>query len=211
MAERILSLDEFNSASMEAPAPKAQTFGVIEGTEKKKDPFSGEQNKAAGFALRMMEAQENMNAVIDSGFNPVNFKDKILIEQGPFIPEFAENYLKSGKTQVFDNAASDFALAVLRKESGATLTEEETELMFQLYIPQFGDKAEVIAQKERARNLQVVGMKSMAGKAFNRAETDLAESDKGGSPQIEALELLKKRAQTNPELAKKLRERGLIE
>ncbi|HAG71292.1 MAG TPA: hypothetical protein DCL66_03735 [Gammaproteobacteria bacterium] len=215
MAERILSLDEFNlsptQAPAQAPAPKAQTFGVIEGTEKKKDPFTGEQNKAAGFSLRMMEANANMNSVMDSGFNPINFKDKILIEQGPFVPEFAENYLVSGKTQVFDNAALDFAMSVLRKESGAALTAEETALMFQLYIPEAGDKPEEIAQKRRARKLQVVSMKSMAGKAFDRAEKDLAESDDGGAPQIEALEILKKRAQTNPELANKLRERGLIE
>ena len=48
---------------------------VIEGTIPLKSPFSADQNKAAGFALRMEYALKELDAIENAGFNPVNFYD----------------------------------------------------------------------------------------------------------------------------------------
>ena len=213
MPREAISMEEFTNISSRpasTPSQKIESFGVIEGTEKKKDPFGEGQKEAATFAVRMKEANKNIQQLIDSGFNPINFKDAVLIDKSPFIPELAENYLKSGKRQVFENAAMDFAMAVLRKESGAAITPTEQEMMFELYIPQPGDRTEVLAQKSKARKIAVSGMISQAGKAFDQVEEGIAKSETAGQAPIEALEILKKRAQNDPDLAKKLRDRGLI-
>jgi hypothetical protein len=104
----------------------------------------------------------------------------------------------------------DFAMAVLRKESGAAITPTEQEMIQVQYIPQPFDKAEVLAQKSKARKIAVSGMISQAGKAFDQVEEGIAKGETAGQAPIEALEILKKRAQNDPDLAKKLQDRGLI-
>ena len=91
-------LQSFRESDQPATAPYSPaqiSARAIGGTEKSKDPFTGEQKDAAGFAVRMEAAIEEMEALEDSGFDPVNFKDSVLVEYGPFIPDIAENYLKS--------------------------------------------------------------------------------------------------------------------
>ena len=51
---------------------------IIPGTEKVKDPFTGEQKKQAGFAVRMENAVAQLEALENSGFNPVNSYDIIV-------------------------------------------------------------------------------------------------------------------------------------
>ncbi len=57
----------------------------IEGTEKVKDPFTGEQKKQAGFAVRMENAVEQLEDLENSGFNSVNVRDMI-VSNLPIIP-----------------------------------------------------------------------------------------------------------------------------
>ena len=67
---------------------------AIAGTEKSKDPFTESQKRDAGFAIRMERALREIEELEDSGFDPVNFKDSVLVEYAPFIPDLAENFLK---------------------------------------------------------------------------------------------------------------------
>ena len=59
---------------------------IIPGTEKVKDPFTGEQKKQAGFAVRMENAVAQLEALENSGFNPVNAYD-IIISNLPLVPD----------------------------------------------------------------------------------------------------------------------------
>ena len=183
----------------------------IEGIEKQKDPFAVSQKQTAGYAARMQRAVEQMEALEDSGFNPVNIRDSVLIENAPFLPEIAENYLKSSQYQQYQRAMTDFIMAQLRDESGAAISAGEFPLAFRIYIPQPGDGAAVIQAKREASRSALAAMKAAAGKAFDRAYEEIQGGPSGQRPTLDqALEVLLERAKNDPELAEKLRNRGLI-
>jgi hypothetical protein len=59
--------------------------------------------------------------------------------------------LQSDEFQSATQAADEFLQAILRKDSGAAITEEEQDSYGRTYIPQVGDGAALIAQKKQAR------------------------------------------------------------
>ena len=200
-----------------ARATTAPTSGFqaepIAGTEKKKDPFSEGQKKAAGFAVRMDAAVGQMEALEDSGFNPVNAYD-VTIENMPFVGDLVENIFKSAKYQLYNRAVNDFLTAQLRKESGAQINASEFDLMFKTYLPLPGDKASVLQAKRDARRAALAAMKGDAGEAYKRTADIVAAEAGDAAPSRpssdEALRILIERAKNNPELQAELRQRGLI-
>ena len=65
------------------------------------------------------------------------------------------NAFKSSDRQVFERAARAFVNASLRRESGATITDDEFLNKYAEVIPSAGDGADVIAQKKLARAASV--------------------------------------------------------
>lgn len=68
------------------------------------------------------------------------------------------NKLSEPETQQFNQAKRDFVNAVLRKESGAVISEEEFANAELQYFPQPGDTATVIQQKAANRDLAARGI-----------------------------------------------------
>jgi len=62
------------------------------------------------------------------------------------------NYLKSDEYQQAEQAGREFLQAILRKDTGAAITKEETAEYGTVYLPQPGDGAAVLAQKREARH-----------------------------------------------------------
>lgn len=61
------------------------------------------------------------------------------------------NYLKSPKYQQAQQAGLEFLQAVLRKDTGAAITKDETEEYGKVYLPQPGDSPQVLDQKKSSR------------------------------------------------------------
>jgi hypothetical protein len=100
------------------------------------------QTNAAGFAARMRQAGEILNALEDpeSGFDPASFTREL----GPF----------SGQNQrSYRQAQENWVSANLRRESGAAIPESELANEIRKYFPQPGDGPDVIAQRRAARTL----------------------------------------------------------
>ena len=201
----------------EARLSKAPTSGFeakpIAGTEKKKDPFTEGQKKAAGFAVRMDAAVGQMEALEDSGFNPVNAYD-VTVENFPFVGDLVENYFKTAKYQQYNRAVNDFLTAQLRKESGAQINASEFDLMYKTYLPLPGDKEAVLQAKREARRAALAAMIGDAGEAYKRTADIVAAEAGDAAPSRpssdEALRILIERAKNNPELQAELRQKGLI-
>ena len=188
---------------------KVDQTPIIPGTEKRKSIFSGEQNKAAGFAVRMEIASKILNDLEDSGFDPVNLKD-VMVDNFPIIPDAIERLFLDGRFMQYNNAKLDFGSAQLRQETGAQINESEFGMIDNTYFPLFVEDTGTRLQKRKARSNALEAMKRMAGAAYDAVEKCVMSCGSGLNMD-EALTELKKRAKTNPELKQKLIEKGLID
>ena len=174
---------------------------AIAGTEKVKDPFTGEQKKQAGFAVRMENAVAQLEDLENSGFNPVNVYDMV-VSNLPIVPDAIERYLNSPKFKQYERAKIDFSTAQLRQETGAVINESEIDWIDRTYFPQFGDDPETLLNKRQARKDALAAMRGQAGEAYTRTKK-IVQSGGGTPTSDEALEELRKRAKTNPDLKRK--------
>ncbi len=180
----------------------------IPGAGKLKDPFTGEQKKQAGFAVRMETAIKQLEDLENAGFNPVNIRDMV-VSNLPFVPDALERPFLTAKFKQYERAKVDFSTAQLRQETGAVINESEIDWIDLTYFPQFGDDPETIMNKRNARRDALAAMKGQAGEAYERTKANVRAA--GGSPVgDDALEELKERAKNDPDLRKKLEERGLL-
>tara|TARA_R100000734_G_C3301609_1_gene92198 strand:+ start:360 stop:995 length:636 start_codon:yes stop_codon:yes gene_type:complete len=206
----ILSTEQ--RAEVAQATPNVNVSKIIPGTEKLKDPFTEGQKKQAGFAIRMENAIKRFNEIEDSGFNPVNLKD-VMIDNAPFIPGGLERFLTSAKYKQYQRALIDFATAQLRQETGAVINNTEIDWMYLTYFPQLGDDPQTLLDKRQARQDAYIGMRSQAGKAYDRVKQETIKYGEELGVEgtgYEALQILRKRAKTDPELARKLEEKGLL-
>jgi hypothetical protein len=65
------------------------------------------------------------------------------------------NYAKTAKFQQAEQAGKEFLQAILRKDTGAAITAEETAEYGSVYLPRPGDSPEVLAQKQESRRRAV--------------------------------------------------------
>ena len=131
-------------------------------------PLNEAQGNATAYGLRMKEAQ----ATLDNLANPKTGNPTLrgaAVENiplaggaiGKILPSFLGG--TSEQQQQVKQAKSNFITAVLRKESGAVISDSEFVREDEKYFPQFNDSQKVIKQKEDARNLAITAMKFQAG------------------------------------------------
>ena len=104
-------------------------------------PQTQAQVLAQGFADRTQQADKIITAV-GSEFTGVE----------SYLGGIMPNFLKSSTRQQYEQAQRNFVNAVLRRESGAVISNEEFANARQQYFPQPGDTLEVTAQKAQNRN-----------------------------------------------------------
>ncbi len=142
---------------------EAQALGVPYGTTKAgaygstaEKPLTVDQAKARQFATAASNADELL-ATID--YTP------------GFLQLPAPNQIKSGERQSFEQASRAFVNAVLRRESGATITDDEFKNKFKELIPRAGDGEAVLAQKALARKSAVETIKQAGGGEYPTQQT----------------------------------------
>lgn len=137
----------------------------------KEKPLTESQGKATGMALRAQRANDILNALEDSGET-----NRGIIKQAaghlPLIGGGAEmgvNMLPgvmggpSENQQKVEQGRRDFINAVLRVESGASISPSEFQNAERQYFPMPGDTPAVIAQKRQARQTEIDGLKLQSG------------------------------------------------
>lgn len=96
------------------------------------------------------------------------------------LTQYAPNMLKSSERQQMEQAQRDFVNAVLRRESGAAISESEFNNAKQQYFPQPGDTAQTIANKRASRDTALQALGNMA----SRAVTAYGGAAGGGTQQV---------------------------
>jgi hypothetical protein len=122
------------------------------------------QSNATAYGMRMKEA----NAILEDLSKKGVLKGAV-IEATPLIGGTLGQVLPSalGGTsaaqQQVNQAKSNFITAVLRKESGAVISDSEFDREDKKYFPQINDSPAVIKQKENARKLAIKAIEVQAG------------------------------------------------
>ena len=97
------------------------------------------------------------------------------------------NYMKSPEYQQAEQAGQEFLMAILRKETGAAITDGEMKLYGDLYLPRPGDAPEKLLQKKASRARAVEAIKAgMPPQAILYVEKALAKEReaKGINPAV---------------------------
>lgn len=112
--------------------------------------------KNTGFLVRTRESNKILNDLESQGtrFGQQNL-DKAPLGLG--------NYARDSEFQQFDQARRDFVNAILRRESGAVISDQEFENANQQYFPVPGDSQEVIQQKRANRESAIRGLEIGSG------------------------------------------------
>ena len=122
------------------------------------------QSNATAFGLRMKEADSILEDFAKKGV----LKGAV-VERTPLIGGVLGQTLPSvlGGTsadqQQVNQAKSNFITAVLRKESGAVISDSEFDREDKKYFPQINDNDQVIKQKAKARKLAIQAIEVQAG------------------------------------------------
>lgn len=112
--------------------------------------------------------------------------EKLVREQGPpgagsrimgAVPLLG-NRLQGPHAQLYDATVNELVTALLRKDSGATITPAEMEIARDTYIPRTGEAPEVVEQKLAAARRALESLRSTAG-----AGAGLMDAGTGGTQQ----------------------------
>lgn len=139
--------------------PQTQQLEPIPGFTPPSSQPTEQERISAGYASRMMAAEQTLSRVVQGGFNPGNWTDATM-GRLPIVG----NALTSEGGQLYRQAQEDWVRAKLRRESGAVIGAEEMAQEVRTYFPQPGDTPAMIAQKEQARRLASQAMVGAAGR-----------------------------------------------
>lgn len=135
--------------------------GVKSSAEKAvKDP-NKEQFDAAAYAMRMKQADDVLENLSEEGYNRTSWVEGV---KSKLLPES----IQSDKQKRQNQAERNFLTAILRRQSGASISPTEFATGEQQYFPRAGDTAEVLAQKKQNRMQDIESMKAGAGPAWAR-------------------------------------------
>jgi len=122
------------------------------------------QGSSVAYGIRMKEANSNIERLVSEGV------ERSAVGAGaPYGIGGIINALPSAlgganpQQQQFQQAKLNFITAVLRKESGAAIGQDEYEREDQKYFRQVGDSDAVAAQKKQARQTAIKAMEIQAG------------------------------------------------
>ncbi len=120
-------------------------------------PQTEAQSKDSGYANRLFRSEQILRdpSSIDAATS--------LTQKGLDAVPLAGNYMTSPAFQKFDQAKRDFVNAVLRRESGAAISQSEFDNANKQYFPQPGDSKERIAEKQRNRQDTIAGIAGGGG------------------------------------------------
>lgn len=177
-------------------------------TDSAKTPkFSEGQSNAATFAKRMEQSQQNIEQVLNKvgtdgkpAYDPSGYAAGAQNTSLPWVGNIVPERFKSEDHKLFSNAKGDFISAVLRKESGAAISQSEFDKEDMKYFPQAGDSPAVKDQKAQLRAIAVAGMKSAAGGAYDAIPISVVAKKDKPVDQVPAHDVVMGNAPNRPKL-----------
>lgn len=147
-------------------------------------PLTEAQAKGTLFATRAAAADQVLNDIGQGG----KVQPGILKRAGESLPFIGEgvgamlNVTQSPQQQQVEQAQRDFVNAILRQESGASISPSEFANAQRQYFPQPGDSPQVIAQKAANRRNAVAGLSVQAGPGMQRIQQQAQQPMRARNP-----------------------------
>lgn len=138
-------------------------------------PFTEGQSKDIVYATRAkgaLDAFEPVAEALTSRLDRAAEMDPTGLSRGA----------QSDNFQVALNAGNEFLQAILRKDTGAAITEQEQALYGETYLPRPGDNAALLAQKSEARKRAVAAIEAGMSPAQMIAQEKALQKDGAGGP-----------------------------
>lgn len=118
------------------------------------------QETAAAFSYRVLGANDRMNALADQGiFKPQTVTSQLVRENAGVTRIVA----RTDADRLFLQAAKEWLAPILRKDTGAAVTDSELATYMDIYIPRFEDSPAVMKQKAEARQDAMVALAKSSG------------------------------------------------
>lgn len=143
-------------------------------------PLNDSQAKSLLFGSRAREADKVLGDLALSGTT-----SSVPGSRAPVIGGVI-SALQGGSQQSLDQAKRDFMTAVLRRESGASISPSEFDTADKQYFPQIGDSPQVIKQKAANRRLVIDGILSEVPEKQRGTLSAPTQSNQG--PKVGAIE-----------------------
>lgn len=146
---------------------------------KRDQPATADQTNLAIYSSRIAQAEPTIKSLESAvaRMNPLSFEAQARVDKP---------YLQSKEMQSYSQAARQFVNSVLRRESGAAISQSEFDSARKQYLPMPGDTPQVLAQKAAARADVIAQFQRGAGPAAQRQSAPANDSA------AKAAELLKK-------------------
>lgn len=129
-------------------------FRMVQGPAGADKPFTEAQGKDVVFATRAQGALDALDPVAGELTN----RAARAAEYDP--TGLARGAMQSDNFQIAKNAGDEFLQALLRKDSGAAITEDEMALYGATYLPKPGDNPKLLDQKKSARARAVAAIQA---------------------------------------------------
>lgn len=161
----------------DATPQELQRMGYPVGTRAQIDPKSGElknikqptetEGKNAAYAYRTLQANDRMNELAKSGtFKPTA---QLLISEKNGVTRIVAS---NPKDRQFIQAAKEWLAPILRKDTGAAVTDGELATYMDIYIPRPEDDIPTMRQKAQARQTAMIALVKEAGPIYGQRYGD---------------------------------------
>lgn len=134
------------------------------------------QSKALAFGARMQQSGQNLDGLAAQGVTQPGYIKRMADTVGAGA---LANWTQSPEQQQVEQSQRDFVNAVLRKESGAAISNSEFENARRQYFAQPGDSPQVLEQKRQNRELATRGMLAEVPNAQNRVQQVTGQPQQG--------------------------------
>lgn len=149
-------------------------------TQAGKKPLNDTQAKALQFGARMQQSGQNLDALASDGATQPGYIKRMADVVGAGA---LANWTQNPQQQQVEQSQRDFVNAVLRRESGAAISNSEFDNARAQYFPQPGDSAKVIEQKRRNRELATRGVLAEVPDSEKRVQQVTAAGQPTQQPQ----------------------------
>lgn len=169
-ADTLLETPQHRTPSPAQKAGIALVLGekgkAVDALMEKGDKPTESQTKDASYAERMLRAEAGLREVVPTDDAGKFLKYDPTSSMFRFLPDW--NVTNSTEWQQYNRNAREGIAAILRKDTGAAVSDTEWAWYFPMYYPQPGDSAQVVKDKQDARISVARGLRNGSGGAFDQ-------------------------------------------